>query len=42
MGSRLPNHDAKGRKGKTKIETKERKQRKPRVDYQTWLERKQQ
>ena len=33
MGSRLPNHDAKGTKGKTKVETKERKQRKPRVDY---------
>ena len=26
MGYRLPNNDAKGRKGKTKIETKERKQ----------------
>ena len=32
MGSRLPNHNAKGWKGKTKIETKERKQRKPMAD----------
>ena len=33
MGSRLPNPDAKGGRGKTKTETKERKQRKPRADY---------
>ena len=33
IGSSLPNHDNKGRKGKTKTETKERKQRKPRTYY---------
>ena len=33
VGSSLPNLDAKGWKGKTKTETKERKQRKPRADY---------
>ena len=30
--SSLPNHDAKDWKGKTKAETKERKQRKPKAD----------
>ena len=30
VGPSLPNHDAKDWKGKIKIETKERKQRKPR------------
>ena len=32
MGSSLPNHDAKGWKGKKKTETKERKQRKLRAN----------
>ena len=32
VGSSFPNHDAKGWKGKTNTETKERKQRKPKVD----------